>query len=45
MILIRKMLEKDVAAVSRINCTCYKWLAEKDNYTKEQLAYLLSERG
>ena len=39
------MLDKDIAKVSKIMCVCYKWLAKENNYTDQQIAYLLSERG
>jgi ribosomal protein S18 acetylase RimI-like enzyme len=39
------MTADDEQAVSDLLCRCYRWIAEPEGYTEEQVAYLLSERG
>lgn len=44
-ITIRKMQTDEIPRVSEILCNCYRWLAEKEGYTQNQLEWLLSNRG
>ena len=45
MVQIRRMESEDTAAVSEVLCSCYRWLAEREGYTPEQVAFLLEKRG
>ncbi|MFH1501636.1 MAG: GNAT family N-acetyltransferase [Candidatus Eisenbacteria bacterium] len=42
---IRTMREVDREAVSEVLRTCYRWVAEQEGYSAEQLEFLLEERG
>jgi GNAT superfamily N-acetyltransferase len=44
-ITIREMLPEDLPRVAEIVCAGYRWLAERERYTADQLRYLLLERG
>lgn len=45
MIIFREMQTDEIPRVSEILCESYRWLAEKEGYTSEQLDWLLAERG
>jgi len=42
---IRPMTQEDMQAVSDILCSCYRWLADREGYTPEQVDFLLHQRG
>jgi ribosomal protein S18 acetylase RimI-like enzyme len=42
---IRPMNGHEELAVSALLCECYRWLAPVEGYTREQVAFLLEERG
>ena len=42
---IRGMTAADEQAVSDLLCVCYRWIAEPEGYTEEQVGFLLSQRG
>jgi ribosomal protein S18 acetylase RimI-like enzyme len=42
---IRKMQDEDLPRVSHIVCAGYKWLAEQEGFTQEELERLVSRRG
>ena len=42
---IRGMTAADEEAVSDLLCACYRWIAEPEGYTEEQVGFLLSQRG
>ena len=42
---IRGMTAADEQAVSELLCACYRWIAEPEGYTEEQVGFLLKERG
>ena len=44
-IAIREMHEEDLGEVSRILCADYRFLAEREGFTDEQLNSLLADRG
>jgi ribosomal protein S18 acetylase RimI-like enzyme len=45
MIHVKKMGKQDINRVSEIMCNCYRWLGEKEGYTKKQVDFLISKRG
>ncbi len=42
---IRGMTAADEQAVSDLLCACYRWIAEPEGYTAEQVGFLIEERG
>ena len=42
---IRQMKPGDVQAVSDLLRSCYRWLADREGYTSEQVDFLLDKRG
>jgi ribosomal protein S18 acetylase RimI-like enzyme len=42
---IRPMHQEDMQAVSDVLCSCYRWLADREGYTPEQVNFLLHQRG
>lgn len=45
MVSVRKMAEQDIQRVSKIMCNCYQWFGEHEQYTEEQIDFLVSKRG
>jgi ribosomal protein S18 acetylase RimI-like enzyme len=41
MVAIRPMTEADHAEVSELLCACFRWLAEREGFTAQQLEFLL----
>ena len=44
-ITIHEMRDSDIEEVSRVVCDSFRWSAERDGYTAEQIAAYVSERG
>ena len=44
-IYILRMTPDNVPAVSELNCSCYRWLGNKNGFTVEQIEFLVSVRG
>jgi ribosomal protein S18 acetylase RimI-like enzyme len=42
---IREMRNEDLPRVSQIVCAGYRWLAEREGYTQEELDWLVAKRG
>jgi ribosomal protein S18 acetylase RimI-like enzyme len=42
---IRLMKEEDIENVSRLLCSCYRWLADIEKYDQTELNFLLTKRG
>ena len=42
---VRKMVADDISRVREVMCSCYQWLGEVEGWTKEQVEFLLTERG
>ncbi len=42
---IRKMRDEDLPRVSQIVCAGYRWLAEQEGFTQEELDRLVARRG
>jgi GNAT superfamily N-acetyltransferase len=42
---IRQMKEDEINTVSELLCACYRWLADREGYTPEQLEFLVHKRG
>jgi len=45
MVSVRKMKPDEAAAASEVMCECYRRIGAKCGYSKEQVAYLVEERG
>ncbi len=45
MITIREMTKQDISQVSEMMCSCYRWLGKGNDFTEQQVDYLVSERG
>ncbi|MFQ5648402.1 MAG: GNAT family N-acetyltransferase [bacterium] len=44
-ITLREMAENDIPRVSEVLCTCYRWLAEREGFSHEELKSLIKMRG
>ncbi len=44
-IIIQRMTPDNIPAVSKLNCSCYRWLGKKNGFTAEQIEFLVSVRG
>lgn len=42
---IRAMHEEETVAVSELLVVCYRWLADREGYTREQVEFLVHQRG
>ncbi|MFQ5631580.1 MAG: GNAT family N-acetyltransferase [bacterium] len=45
MISVRRMREEDIPRVSSILCSCYRWLAQREGFSGDELKGLLEVRG
>ena len=45
MISIKRMRDEDIPRVSNILCSCYRWLAEREGFSDDELKGLLEVRG
>ncbi len=45
MIAIRKMTKQDIPQVSKMMCTSYRWLGKQNDFTAQQVDFLVSKRG
>ncbi len=45
MVSVRKMNEEEISQVSELLCVCYRWLAQKEGFTDDELKGLLEFRG
>lgn len=42
---IRSLKENDIEEVSKLLCSCYRWLADVEKYNEDELNFLLTKRG
>lgn len=45
MIAIRRMTTDDIDQVSKMICSCYRWLGRENGFSDKQVDFLVSERG